>query len=137
MTIKLPIGNTNFRDIRKKGSYYVDKTKLLVDLLDSDVMVSLITRPRRFGKTLMLSTLEEFFNIRNDKGETRKLFNGLAIMGREDLVGEYMSSYPVMHFSFNGVADASYEELIGSILKMMKNWCIDNIWCAPQKYHMT
>ena len=127
MAIKLPIGNTNFRDIRQKGSYYVDKTKLLVDLLDSDVTVSLITRPRRFGKSLMLSTLEEFFNICNDKEETRKIFSGLAIMEREDLVGEYMSSYPVMHFSFNGVAGASHEELINSILKTMKNWCIEHV----------
>ena len=127
MTIMVPIGDSDFKDIRQNVSYYVDKTKLIVDLLASSVKVSLITRPRRFGKSLMLSTLEEFFNICNDKEETRKLFKGLAVMEREDLVEKYMSSYPVMHFSFNGVAGASHGELIDSILKTMKNWCIEHV----------
>ena len=126
MAIKLPIGNTSFRDIRQKGSYYVDKTKFLIDLLDSDDMVTLITRPRRFGKSLMLSTMDEFFSIQNDKEETRKLFEGLEIMERQDLVEEYMANYPVMHFSFNGVVGLSYRQLINCILTKMQEWCINH-----------
>jgi len=126
MTVAVPIGIADFKEIRQEGAYYVDKTTLLQDLLASKVKVSLITRPRRFGKTLMLSTLEEFFNIRNDKEENRKLFDGLAIMKREDLVEQYMSSYPVMHFSFNGVAGATYADLMASIFIKMQEWCTDN-----------
>ena len=61
------------RILGRKAHYYVDKTRLLVELLCNDDMVTLITRPRRFGKSLMLSTLEEFFNICNNKEDTRTL----------------------------------------------------------------
>ena len=123
MAIKVPVGETDFGTIRKNGWYYVDKTKLLAGMLDSADKVTLITRPRRFGKSLMLSTLEEFFNICNDKEDTRRLFEGLAIMEREDLVDEYMAKYPVLHFSFNGIEGKSFEELMDRILFAMQNWC--------------
>ncbi len=124
MNIAFSIGEEDFRSIREENSYYVDKTHLLSEMLDSRDKVTLITRPRRFGKSLMLSTMEEFFAIQNDKEETKKLFDGLAIMEREDLAKEYMANYPVMHFSFNGVRGESYDNLQESILLKMKNWCI-------------
>ena len=126
MYITMPVGNSSFKAIKNNRQYYVDKTKFIAELLDRKVVVSLVTRPRRFGKTMMLSTLEEFFNIRNDKEDNRRLFEGLAIMEREDLVEEYMSGYPVMHFSFNGVAGATYKDLMSSIFIKMQEWCTDN-----------
>ena len=126
MYITMPVGNSNFKVIKNNGQYYVDKTKFIAELLDREIAISLITRPRRFGKTLMLSTLEEFFNIRNDKEDNRRLFEGLAIMEREDLVEEYMSGNPVMRFSFNGVAGATYKDLMTSIFIRMQEWCTDN-----------
>ena len=127
MNIAFPIGEEDFRSIREENSYYVDKTHLLSELLDSRDKVTLITRPRRFGKSLMLSTMEEFFAIQNDKEDTRRLFDGLKIMGREDLVKEYMANYPVMHFSFNGVTGLSYDLLINNILTKMQDWCINHM----------
>ena len=123
MAIKVPIGKVSFRTIRQKGAYYVDKTQLLTRLLDAEDMVTLITRPRRFGKSLMLSTLDEFFNIRNDREDTRRLFEGLAVMEREDLVGEHMAKYPVLRFSFNNVDGVSYKEIVDSILGKIQKWC--------------
>ena len=127
MTIKIPIGKISFKTIRQNGAYYVDKTQMLTKLLDSEDMVTLITRPRRFGKSLMLSTLEEFFNIRKDKEDTRRLFEGLKVMEREDLVRQHMGKYPVLHFSFNGIKGSTYEELMDSILRTMQDWCSGHI----------
>lgn len=79
--LKLPVGIEDFRDIRRLGFYYVDKTKLIEQLLDSWGKVNLFTRPRRFGKTLNMSMLRCFFEIGTDK----ELFEGLHILQRSDL----------------------------------------------------
>ena len=126
MAIKVPVGKTSFRKIRKDGYYYIDKTRMISDLLDNGNMVTLLTRPRRFGKSLMLSTIEDFLAIQNNKEETRKLFKGLDIMERTDLVEKHMGQHPVMRFSFNGVTGASFEQLMESILANMQDWCILN-----------
>ncbi len=127
MTNTLKVGGSEFRVLRESGACYVDKTRLLTELLDNGVMVTMITRPRRFGKSLMLSTIEEFLSICNDKEETRRLFDGLEIMEQEDLVQKYMGKYPVLHFSFDGIKGSTYEELMDSILAAMQNWCSDHI----------
>ena len=85
MTLKLPVGIEDFREIRCAGFYYVDKTKLIEQLLDNWGKVNLFTRPRRFGKTLNMSMLHRFFEI----GADRSLFDGLNIMLREDLCNKY------------------------------------------------
>ena len=69
MSVRLPIGIEWFREIREKGSYYVDKTEVIKELFDEDFKVILITRPRRFGKKLFMDTLREFFDIRRDSRE--------------------------------------------------------------------
>ena len=75
---KLPIGRDDLKDIIEGNFYYVDKTKLLEELLEKGAYIALFPRPRRFGKSLMLSTIDEFFNI--EKKEANKdLFNGLYI----------------------------------------------------------
>ena len=72
--LNIPVGISNFEKIRNNGFYYVDKTGLIEELLKTEAEVTLITRPRRFGKTLGMSMLESFFDIRKN---SRKLFEGL------------------------------------------------------------
>ena len=98
-TLKLPVGIDNFEKIRKSGFYYIDKTKLIEQLLQNWGEVNLFTRPRRFGKTLNMSMLKSFFEIGTDKS----LFAGLYISKNKELCDEYMGKYPVIFLSLKGV----------------------------------
>ena len=98
-TLKFPVGIENFEDIRKLGFYYIDKTKLIEQLLDNWGKVNLFTRPRRFGKTLNMSMLRAFFEIGTDP----TLFDGLYISKNQSLCGQYMGQYPVIFISLKGV----------------------------------
>ena len=104
--LKLPIGIENFQEMRQSGFYYVDKTKLIEQLLERWGKVNLFTRPRRFGKTLNMSMLRYFFEIDTDK----KLFDGLYISYNEKLCEEYMGKYPVIFISLKNVEGLSFEE---------------------------
>lgn len=113
---KLPVGLENFQEIQKSGFYYVDKTKLIEQLLENWSKVNLFTRPRRFGKTLNMSMLKSFFEI----GADRTLFDGLYISRNQKLCEEYMGKYPVIFLSLKGIDGLSFEaakyrltELIG------------------------
>ena len=87
---KLPIGVSNFKDIIEKNYYYFDKTKFIENILEDGSQVKLFTRPRRFGKTLNMSMLKYFFDVKN-KDENRKLFEGLNISKSEyfDMQGNF------------------------------------------------
>lgn len=99
--IKIPIGRSGFADIRKNGYYYIDKSRLIRELLRTEGReVTLITRPRRFGKTLSMSMLSEFFDIRR---ESRELFAGLFIAGEKSLCENWMNQYPTIFLSFKSV----------------------------------
>ena len=98
-TLKLPVGIENFEEIRKLGFYYIDKTRLIEQLLQGWGKVTLFTRPRRFGKTLNMSMLRSFF----EKGTDKALFEGLYISSNKELCDEYMGKYPVIFLSFKGV----------------------------------
>ena len=98
-TLKLPVGIENFEEIRKLGFYYIDKTRLIEQLLQGWGKVTLFTRPRRFGKTLNMSMLKSFFEIGTDK----TLFEGLYISGNKALCDEHMGKYPVIFLSLKGV----------------------------------
>ena len=102
---KLPVGIENFEEIRSNGYYYIDKTKLIEQLLDNRGKVNLFTRPRRFGKTLNMSMLKCFFEI----GADPALFDGLAISSNEQLCKEYMGKYPVIFISLKNVEGLDYE----------------------------
>ena len=104
--IRIPVGTSSFREIREKNLYYVDKTGFIFELLNSTEKVRLITRPRRFGKTLMMSMLESFFNIKKD---SRKFFDGLEISGYETLCDSYMNKYPVIFLSFKEIEGENFE----------------------------
>nr|WP_308648189.1 AAA family ATPase [uncultured Agathobacter sp.] len=97
--MKLPVGIDDFRKLRESDFYYVDKTKLIEQLLQSWSEVTLFTRPRRFGKTLNMSMLKSFFEIGTDKS----LFDGLYISKNKELCDEYMGKYPVIFLSLKGV----------------------------------
>ena len=101
---KLPIGIDSFEKIRKNDFYYVDKTGLITDLLNSWCEVTLLTRPRRFGKTLNMSMLEAFFSPLSDK----RIFDGLKIAGEAGLCAEYMGQYPVISISMKDLEGGSY-----------------------------
>ena len=79
--IKLPVGIENFEDMRKRGFYYIDKTRLIEQLMENGGKVTLFTRPRRFGKTLNMSMLRSFFSIGTDES----LFDGLYISKNEEI----------------------------------------------------
>lgn len=104
MNPKLPVGIENFEEIRKEGFYYVDKSYLIRDLLNSWGKVNLFTRPRRFGKTLNMSMLKNFFELDADK----TLFDGLAIMQETELCEKYMGKFPVVFISLKNVEGENY-----------------------------
>ena len=107
-TLKLPVGIDNFEKIRKSDFYYVDKTKLIEQVLQNWGEVNLFTRPRRFGKTLNMSMLRAFFEIGTDP----TLFDGLYISKNRELCREYMGKYPVIFISLKGVDGMTFEEAV-------------------------
>ena len=98
--LNIPVGISNFEKIRNNGFYYVDKTGLIKELLKTEAEVTLITRPRRFGKTLGMSMLESFFDIRKN---SRKLFEGLEIARQSELCSKWMNQCPTVSVSFRQV----------------------------------
>ena len=98
--LNIPVGISNFEKIRNNGFYYVDKTGLIEELLKTEAEVTLITRPRRFGKTLGMSMLESFFDIRKN---SRKLFEGLEIARQSELCSKWMNQCPTVSVSFRQV----------------------------------
>lgn len=98
--LNIPVGISNFEKIRNNGFYYVDKTGLIEELLKTEAEVTLITRPRRFGKTLGMSMLESFFDIRKN---SRKLFEGLEIARQSELCSKWMNQCPTVFVSFRQV----------------------------------
>ena len=103
----IPIGIENFEDIIKDNYYYVDKSMLIEDILVNRAAVTLFTRPRRFGKTLNMSMIKYFFDVRN-KGENRKLFEGLKIFGSEYM--KEQGKYPVIFVSLKDLRGDTWED---------------------------
>ena len=114
-TLKLPVGIDDFRKLRESEFYYVDKTRLIEQLLLNWSEVTLFTRPRRFGKTLNMSMLKSFFDIGTDEA----LFDGLYISGNRELCDEYMGKYPVIFLSLKGVEGLTYEEAFEAFVRIM------------------
>lgn len=114
--LKLPVVIENFEEIRKSGFYYIDKTRLIEQLLQNWGKVNLFTRPRRFGKTLNMSMLKSFFEIGTDSS----LFEGLYISNNTELCNEYMGKYPVIFLSLKGVDGLTFsksKEMLSEIIK--------------------
>ena len=103
----IPVGIENFEDIIKDNYYYVDKSMLIEDILVNRAAVTLFTRPRRFGKTLNMSMIKYFFDVRN-KDENRKLFEGLKIFGSEYM--KEQGKYPVIFVSLKDLRGDTWED---------------------------
>ena len=114
---KIPIGVDNFKKLIENNAYYIDKTKFIADILNDAAEVKLFTRPRRFGKTLNMSTLKYFFDIQN-KDENRKLFNGLDIE-KSQYISE-QGKYPVIFISMKGIKAPNWEDYLFQIKTLIK-----------------
>ena len=112
----IPIGIENFEDIIKDNYYYVDKSMLIEDILVNRAAVTLFTRPRRFGKTLNMSMIKYFFDVRN-KDENRKLFEGLKIFGSEYM--KEQGKYPVIFVSLKDLRADTWEMCLMEIKKLI------------------
>ena len=110
---KLPIGIENFEKLRQENFYYIDKTRLIEQLLTRWGEVNLFTRPRRFGKSLNMSMLQSFFEIGKDK----TLFDGLRISDNQELCEKYQGKFPVVSVSLKGINGATYEEARRFLIK--------------------
>ena len=123
-TLNIPVGVSDFEKIRNGGFYYIDKSGLIADILKEQAEVTLITRPRRFGKTLGMSMLENFFDIRKD---SRALFEGLEIAGNQALCDAWMNRYPTIFVSFRQVDGldftGAYDMLTWVISELYKKHC--------------
>ena len=103
----LPIGISDFKTVIEENYYYADKTDMIGDILDDRIMVTLFTRPRRFGKTLNMSMMKYFFEIENTE-ENKKLFDGLAISNKEYM--KEQGQYPVIFISFRNIEEENWED---------------------------
>ena len=113
----LPVGIEDFREIRTEGFYYVDKTAMIRALLARWGKVNLFTRPRRFGKTLNMSMLKEFFAIDGDA----RLFEGLEISKERELCEKYMGRFPVISITLKNVAGLTYQEACAALRRVIGN----------------
>ena len=109
---KIPIGVENFKEIITNNCYYVDKTKFIEKILNDGSKIKLFTRPRRFGKTLNISTIKHFFDIKNNE-ENRKLFNNLDI--EKSVCIKEQGQYPIIFISMKGIKDITWEEAKSSL----------------------
>ena len=114
-TLKLPVGIDSFEKIRRNNFYYIDKTKLIEQLVETGGEVTLFTRPRRFGKTLNMSMLKSFFEVGTDES----LFDGLYIAQNKALCEEHMGKYPVIFLSLKSVEGLKYEDAIYRITELI------------------
>ncbi len=121
--IRLPIGETDFREIRNGGYYYVDKTGAIGTLIQDGAKSILFTRPRRFGKTTFQSMLSAFFDIRED---SRDIFKELSIMGDMDAVDNWMNKRPVIYLTFKDIDgldfNAAIDKLRGKLSALYKGY---------------
>ena len=97
----IPVGTSDFAEIRQEKFYYIDKTALIEELLKTrGTKATLITRPRRFGKTLNMNMLSEFFDIRKN---SKDLFEGLYISNNKEICNNWQNQYPVLFLTFKSV----------------------------------
>ena len=130
--LNIPVGISDFAKIRDRKYYYVDKTKLISDLLEEETAeVTLITRPRRFGKTMAMSMLSHFFDIRKD---SKAMFQRLKIAENTELCDEWMNQWPVLFLSFRRVDGLNFQGAYGMLQATITDVCENHLYLldSPQ-----
>ena len=124
--LRMPVGVSDFREIRKNGYYYTDKTELIADILKKqEAKVTLITRPRRFGKTLGMSMLANFFDIQSDG---RALFEGLKISEYPEICEKWENQYPVLFLTFKDVEGNTFSSAFDVLQVVIAQFCIQHAY---------
>ena len=124
--LNIPVGISDFAKIRDRKYYYIDKTNLIAELLEEETAeVTLITRPRRFGKTMAMSMLSHFFDIRKD---SKAMFQGLKIAENTDLCDEWMNQWPVLFISFRRVDGLNFESAFGMLQETITDIYGDHLY---------
>ena len=135
-SLNIPVGVSDFSEIRQNNYYYIDKTGLIIRLLNtSATKVTLITRPRRFGKTLGMSMLAAFFDIRKNNVA---LFDGLEISRHTSLCDQWMNRYPTLFISFKRVDGLDFPTAYGMLCATIADVCAEHRYLldshAPTDY---
>ena len=121
MSFQLTVGESDFADLRNSKTYYVDKTDIIYELVQNTKnKVTLFTRPRRFGKTLMMSMMENFFSVRK---ESSSIFEGLSITKHTDFCKSWMNQYPVIFISFKDVDGLNFEKAYAVLKNTISKLC--------------
>ena len=121
MSFSVGVGEADFAVLRIENAYYVDKTEILYELVhDTKNKVTLFTRPRRFGKTLMMSMMENFFDIRKNN---EAIFEGLAITEHRDFCTKWMNQYPVLFVSFKDAESESFDVAYAKLMTTISDVC--------------
>lgn len=122
--LSIPVGGSDFAEIRRKGYYYVDKSMLIAKLLkDEGTKVTLITRTRRFGKTLGMSMLANFFDVRKD---SRDIFEGLEIAGERELCEKWRNQCPTLFLSLKRVDGLDFQNAYGMLCSVLAELCVEH-----------
>ena len=121
MSFTVSVGEADFAALRNENAYYVDKSEIMYELVhDTNNKVTLFTRPRRFGKTLMMSMMENFFSIRKD---SKEIFEGLNISKHEEFCREWMNQYPVLFVSFKDAESENFDVAYAKLKTVIADVC--------------
>ena len=116
---KINVGELDFKKFLESGSLYVDKTLFIKEFIEEAARINLITRPRRFGKTLNMSMLKYFFDDKN-KEENKKLFDGLNISKEKELCEKHQNQYPVIFISLKDCKAKDWTDCFKKIKNLIR-----------------
>ena len=137
----IAIGQSDFKALRVKDNYYIDKTMYIKDIIDNQSNVVLVTRPRRFGKTLNMSMLKYYFDC--NQNYNKELFEGLKIMEQEEKYTSKLGYYPIIYITLKDVQDENYEKMLldmkSAILEMYQEhrYLVDSDKIYPEEKENT
>ena len=107
------IGESDFKGLRIRDNYYIDKTMYIKDIIDNQSRVILVTRPRRFGKTLNMSMLRYYFDCKQENN--KELFKGLKIMSQDEKYTSKLGEYPVIYLTLKDIQDSTYDKMLRTL----------------------
>ena len=111
---KIELGYSDFKEFINSGNYFVDKSMLIFDLFTQGAYISLMPRPKRFGKTLNLSMIEHFFDIQ--KPDSKKLFADFEISTKKDFCNEHQNKYPVINITLKDINETNWDDCLANFI---------------------